>query len=80
MPHADDKLLEAADAYESEKARWGTRHNKRVSRWEVFRKDDDGEPVVQASATGLATIEYEADERKSIAAMKAALSELENAR
>ena len=71
----DSTLIDAAEAYEKELARWNVRRNKafRPPRFEIIRSDDTGEPVVMASTTGNDTAENEEFEMSRIAAMKAAL-------
>jgi hypothetical protein len=74
----DSALIEAAEAYDHERARWGVRRNKAFSppRYEIFRSGDDGDPVVMASTTGDDTADYERHEMSAVAAMKAALATL----
>jgi hypothetical protein len=70
-----DQLLDAADAYEAEKARWLIRTNKMAMDFpiEVCRRDDDGEPVVVIGTRHPATADNERAEQSMAAAMRAAL-------
>lgn len=70
----DIKLLEADDAYSSERARWGMRFNKAFSpgRHEVYRTDANGEPLVMAWSEDSDAAINEYEESRAIASMKAA--------
>lgn len=71
-----ERLIDGADAFMKERARWGTRRNKAFSpvRYEVFRSDENGEPVVMAWSEGEEAADEERYEMCSVAAMKAALA------
>lgn len=72
----DSELIDAAEAYDRERSRWNLRFNKAhtPARHEVFRVDEDGDPVVMAWTTGADTAINELEEMRAIAAMKAALT------
>lgn len=70
------KLLDAAEAFDRERARWLIRHNKASTDflWEVCRMKDVGDPDFVIGARTFDTARYERNEQASAAGMRAALS------
>lgn len=71
----DCALLDAAEAYQNERALWNIRTNKSFSptRYEIIRRPNNSDPCVMASTTGWNTALSELEEMSMIAAMKEAL-------
>lgn len=70
----DSEILDAAEAYEEERRLWTVRKNKMIPvQWEVVRAPDDGDPEVVITAIDSDVADYEKDEQRMLAAMKAAL-------